>query len=100
MWINVQLTDAAWRKTVCDKIGGVVQEMGGEVVEYGGLGDLVAVAKFSHRKYRTVEKAVAAALNTFPVMRTTVAGKDLFILHPKTLARTEALDERQDQLVG
>ena len=58
------------------------------------------MAKFPHRKYRTVEKAVAAALNALPVKRTIVVAKDPYIMCEKTLALTIELYKRQDEVVG
>jgi hypothetical protein len=100
MWIILQLSDFDCRNVVADKVNGTVQEMGGEVVKSGGLGDICVVAAFSHRKYRNLEKAVAAALNTLPVQRTIVTGQDPYILRPKTIALTMELYRRQDEVVG
>jgi hypothetical protein len=100
MWIILQLADFKYRKVVADKVDGTVQEMGGEVVKCGGLGDVCVVATFPHRKYRSVEKAVAVSLNTLPVKRTIVTAQDPYIMRPKTMALTMELYQRQDEVVG
>ena len=68
-WIVIELDDFALRKPVCEKIGRVVEELAGEVVKAGGSGDLCMLAWFPHRKIKTLEKAIAAALTAFPVKR-------------------------------
>lgn len=100
MWIIVQLGAFDCRKVVADKVDGTVHEMGGEIVKWGGIGDVCAVAVFPHRKYRTLEKAIAAALNTLPVKRTIVTAQDPYTMREKTLALTMELYRRQAEVVG
>ena len=100
MWIIVQLADFDYRKIVAEKVEGTVQEMGGEVVKTGGLGDICVVAEFPHRRYRTVEKVVADTLNALPVESTIVTAQDPYILREKTMALTMELYRRQDEVVG
>ena len=100
MWIIVQLADFDCRKVVVGKVDGTVREMAGEVIRWGGFGDVCAVAKFPHRQYKTVEKAVAAALNTLPVKRTIVTAQDPYVLREKTFALTLGLHRRQDEVLG
>ena len=100
MWIICQLDDSRWRRVVCEKVRWIVEEMSGEVERFSGIGDIVAVARFPHRKCKAVEKAVAAALETLPVKRTIVVGQDPYILRPRTMALTKELYERQDEVVG
>jgi hypothetical protein len=100
MWIVVQLYDSKFRRTVYDRVNQIVQEMSGEAVKSGGFGDIVLLAMFPHRKYRTVEKAIATALNNLPVKRTTVLSQDPFILRERTLILTKELYERQNEVLG
>jgi len=100
MWIDVRLTDFGCRKLVADRIDGTVKKMAGEVMRRGGFGDIFVVATFPHRKYKGVEKAIAAALNTLPVKRTIVMSQDPYTLREKTLALTVDLYRRQDEVVG
>ena len=100
MWIICQFDDYRWRKAVYKTVDEIVQEMFGEIVKTGGIGDLVVMATFPHRKYKAVERAVAAALSTLPVKRTIVVGQDPYIIRPKTMALTMELYRRQDEVVG
>jgi hypothetical protein len=100
MWIIVQVYDVRYRKTVYDKIIRIVKEMSGEAVNSGGFGDVHVLAAFPHRKYKTVEKAIATALSTLPVKRTTVLSQDPFVVREKTFALTKELFERQDEVLG
>ena len=100
MWIICQFDDYRYRRAVYKKVDEIVQEMFGEIVKPGGIGDLVVMARFPHRRIKAVENAIAAALSTLPVKRTIVAGQDLYILRPKTMALTMELYRRQDEVVG
>ena len=100
MWIIVQLADFKYQKVAAVKVDGTVREMGGQVVKSGGIGDLCILAQFPHHKYKAVEKAIAAALDTLPVIRTIVVGQDPYIIRPKTFALTRELYDRQDEVVG
>jgi hypothetical protein len=72
MWITVEVTDARFRKAVCDEIRLVVEKMSGDFVKSSSLDSLFVLAMLPHRKYKTLEKAVAAALTALPVGRTIV----------------------------
>jgi len=100
MWIIIQLADFQIRKAVCETTAAIIHGMSGEIVKLGGVGDLVVLAKFPHRRYRSVERAIAVALSTLPVKRTIVVGQDPFVLRDKTLALTMDLFRRQDEVVG
>ena len=100
LWIIVQLADTACAKTVCQRIGVLVVEMGGEVVRFGGIGDVVALTTFPHRKYKAVERAITAALHSLPMKRTMVAAEDPYVLREKTAALTRESFRRQDEIVG
>src|SRR5664279_2175255 len=86
MWIICQFDDYRWCKAVYKKVDEIVHEMFGEIVKTGGIGDLVVMATFPHRKYKAVEKSIASALSTLPVKRTIVLGQDPYIIRPKTMA--------------
>lgn len=101
MWIIIQLDEPEFGKRVHERVVQVVQEeCGGEFVKSTSMGDLVLVAKFPHRRIKTVEKAIAAALSTLPVKRTIVVGQNPYLLRPKTMALTMELYRRQDEVVG
>ena len=100
MWIFCQLDDSRCLKAVCEKVGEIVQEMSGEVVKSSSMGDLFVVATFPHRKYKTVEKAIASALVGQCVKRTIVVGQDPYILRKKTSALTMDLYRRQEEVLG
>ena len=100
MWIIVQLDEPGFRKRVYEVVAQVVQELGGQVAESSSLSDVVVLATFSHRKYRTVERTVTGALNCFPVKRTIVAAQDPYVLRNKTSALTMELYGRQDEWLG
>jgi hypothetical protein len=100
MWIVVELDDFKCRQAVYDKVNQIVQEMSGETLNSGGFGDVHVLAKFPHGKYKTVEKAIATALNTLPVERTTVLSQDPFVVREKTFALTKEVFERQDEVLG
>jgi hypothetical protein len=100
MWIVIQLGDSRVRKAVYEKAEDTIHDMSGEIVKAGGLGDLVLTARFPHRRYRTLENAIAAAVNTLPVERTIVTGQDPYVLRENTAALTMELYRRQDQVVG
>jgi len=72
MWIILQLDDAKWAKEVALKAYAVVEEMNGEDVNGALLTDLTIRAAFPHRQAKRLERAVASALSTTPVKRTTV----------------------------
>lgn len=78
MWIILDVTEL--RKRAYERVTAIVLEMGGSIVEAGSIFELVIVARFPHRKYRAVEKAVAAAVSTLPVKRTTVYGRNPYQL--------------------
>ena len=59
MWITVEVTDARFRKAVCDEIRLVVEKMSGDFVKSSSLDSLFVLAMLPHRKYKTLEKAVA-----------------------------------------
>jgi hypothetical protein len=61
---------------------------------------VVVRAQFPHRKYKTVEKAIASALNTWPVERTIVVGQDPSLLRAKALQLTTDVCRRQDEVIG
>jgi hypothetical protein len=100
MWIFCQLDDSRCLKAVCEKVGEIVQEMSGEVLKSSSMGDLFVVATFPHRKYKTVEKAIAAALSGQFVKRTIVVGQDPYVVRNKTMALTMDLYRRQDEVLG
>jgi hypothetical protein len=101
MWIIVQTDEPGCIKAVHQIVVQVVQEeCGGEFVKSTSMGDLVLVAKFPHRRIKTVEKAIAAALSTLPVKRTIVVGQNPYLLRPRTMALTMELYRRQDEVVG
>jgi hypothetical protein len=99
MWIIVQLLDPSYRKSAFESVERVVREMSGDIVKTGGFGDVEVMATFPHRKYKSVEKAVAAALNTIPVERTIVTANDPYVLHERTVGLTMELYRRQDEHV-
>ena len=92
MWIILELTDHRFYKEAHEKAVATVKDMGGEIVGRGGLEELVLMTRLPHRKYRTVEKAVAAAVNTLPVDRTIVYGRD-----PYAFRKQPQLRRRRDE---
>jgi hypothetical protein len=99
-WIVIELDDSALLKPVCEKIGGVVEEMDGEVVKAGGFGILCMLTRFPHRKIKTLEKAVAAAVTGFPVRRIIVSACNPYRLRKETADLTAELYRRQDEAIG
>ena len=100
MWIVVQLDEPGLRNVVYETIAQVVQEMCGHVLKSGGFGDVVVLARFPHRKYRTVEEAIAKRLAALPVKRLIVVRQDPFVLRERSSTLTMELYRRQDEVVG
>ena len=82
MWIILQLDDAKWAKEVALKAYAVIEDLNGEVIKGALLSDLTIRAAFPHRQAKRLEKAVASALSTTPVRRTTV-----YITNPFAIRR-------------
>lgn|ERR1039458_2474461 len=99
-WIVIELNDFALLKPVCEKIGAVVEEMEGEVVKASGFGDLCMCTRFPHRKIKTLEKAVAAAVTGFPVQRIIIDAHNPYRLREETADVTAELYRRQDEAIG
>jgi hypothetical protein len=78
MWITLEVTNLLFHRQAYQKAAAIVVEMGGSIVRAGSIDDLVVLARFPHRQYRSVEKAVAAAVSTLPVERTSVYGQNPF----------------------
>jgi hypothetical protein len=100
MWIIIQFADHTLRKAVCEVVRRVVEDMAGVAEPSSSIDGVVVAAKFPHRRYKTVEKAVAGALRGLPVERTIVVGQDPYIMRPSTLGLTMELYQRQDEVVG
>lgn len=98
-WIVIELDDFALRKPVCEKIGRAVEALAGEVESAGGFGDLCMLTWFPHRKIKTLEKAVAAALTAFPVKRIIIDAHNPYRLREETAGLTAELYRRQDEAV-
>lgn len=90
MWIILDVTEL--RKQAYERVTAIVHEMGGSVVQAFSLDDLVVLARFPHRKYRAVEKAVAEAVCRLPVKQTTVYPRD-----PYALRKPPELCRRRDE---
>ena len=99
-WIVIELDDFALLKPVCEKIGSVVEEMAGSVESASGFGDLCMLTRFPHRKIKTLEKAITAALTAFPVQRIIIDAHNPYRLRKETADVTAELYRRQDEAVG
>jgi hypothetical protein len=77
-----------------------VEELAGEVVKAGGSGDLCMLAWFPHRKIKTLEKAIAAALTAFPVKRIIIDAHNPYLVRKGSEDLTSELYRRQDEAVG
>lgn len=101
MSIVLEMPDLCLCTEARQKTTAVVVEMGGSDVQANTIQDLVVVANFPHRRYRSVEKAVAAAVSTLPVERTTVvAGRNPYGIRkpPGQYRRRDEEPERKASL--
>lgn len=99
MWIILELTDQQYRRIVYEKVAGIVEEMDGEVLQSSSFADVVVTARFPHRQYRGVEKAIADGVSTMPVKRTIVCGYDPYRPFGKDISLTQELYDRQDEVL-
>jgi|ERR1039458_4493807 hypothetical protein len=100
LYTVVQIDDFELRKSVCEKIALVVEEMSGEIVKAGGFGDVFVVARFPHRKHKTYKKAVAAALASLPVKGIIVERRNPYLVRKGREDLTSELYRRQDEALG
>ena len=83
-YITAELLGGAQSHSTFNAIERVVQELRGEVIQAPCLFDILSVkATFPHRRYKTLQKAVTAALVGEPVVRVTVASHDPFTVRRK-----------------
>jgi hypothetical protein len=99
-WIVIELNDFALRNPVCEEIKRVVEELTGDVVKSTGFGDLCMLTRFPHRKIKTLEKAIAAALTAFPVRRIIIDAHNPYRVREETADLTAELYERQDEFLS
>jgi len=78
-YITAELHGGAQSKSAFKAIERVVQELRGEITEASCLFDVLSVkATFSHRKYKALQKAIAAALVGEPVVGFAVGSQPPF----------------------
>lgn len=75
-YITAELHGGAQSKSTFNAIERVVQELRGEIIEAPCLFDILSVkATFSHRRYKELQKVIAAALVGEPVVGFTVGSQ-------------------------
>ena len=72
MWTILQTDDAKRVREVARIAYAVIEGLNGEVINGALLCDVIIRAAFPHRQAQRLERAVASALSTTPVKRTTV----------------------------
>ena len=80
-YICADLDDASLWKTIAQKVSGVVEKFGGEVIQPSYLIEKFTIeAVFPHRKLKALEEAVRHALAGLPVREVVVWPTDPFKL--------------------